>query len=167
LTQTSRSNIPFAAPLPSSTKRTLAAARRGFTLFEVMLASGVMATGLVGMIQVVVSGSEMLDVARKQTLAANIIHTQIDLYRASIPADWSQVTNATTTISLSTAPMTTFSGVTTGFTCTRVVSNVSSDGTLKKVAYTVTWTGVTGRTHTRTGATYISKFGLHVSQQKT
>jgi Tfp pilus assembly protein PilV len=144
--------------------RSRKAARRAFTLFEVMLASGVMATGIVGMIQVVVSGSEMLDVARKQTLAANIIHTQIDLYRASIPADWSQVANATTTITLSS---TTFSAVTNGFTCTRVVSNVSSDGSLKKVAYTVTWSGVTGRTHTRTGVTYISKYGLHVSQQKT
>jgi Tfp pilus assembly protein PilV len=150
--------------LPSFIQRPLKAARRAFTLFEVMLASGIMVTGLVGMIQVVVSGSEMLDVARKQTLAANIIHTQIDLYRASIPPDWSQVANATTTVTLSS---TTFSAVTSGFTCTRVISNASSDGTLKKVAYTVTWTGVTGRTYTRTGVTYISKFGLHVSQQRT
>jgi len=129
-----------------------------------MLASGVMATGLVGMIQVVISGSEMLDVARKQTLAANIIHTQIDLYRASIPSDWSTISNGTTTITLSS---TTFSAVTTGFTCTRVISNVSADGTLKKVAYTITWSGVTGRSYTRSGVTYISKYGLHVSQQRT
>lgn len=129
-----------------------------------MLASGVMATGLVGMIQVVVSGTEMLDVARKQTLAANIIHSRIDQYRASIPSDWSLVTNATTTIDLTTS---TFSAVTSGFTCTRVISNVSTDGTLKKIAYTVTWTGVTGRSYTRTGVTYISKYGLHVSLQRT
>ncbi len=129
-----------------------------------MLAAGVMATGLVGMIQVVVSGSEMLDVARKQTLATNIIHTQIDLYRAAIPSDWSTVATGTTTITLSS---TTFSAVTSGFTCSRVVSNVSTDGTLKKVAYTVTWTGVTGRSYTRTGVTYVSKYGLNVSQQRT
>lgn len=141
---------------------------RAFTLFEVMLASGVMATGLVGMIQVVVSGSEMLDVARKQTIATNIIHTQIDLYRASIPSDWSQVSTGTTTITLSS---TTFSAVTSGFSCTRVISNAVVNGstvtTLKKVAYTVTWTGVTGRSHSRTGVTYISQNGLHVSLQRT
>ncbi|MEN9663469.1 MAG: hypothetical protein RL324_2418 [Verrucomicrobiota bacterium] len=145
-------------------QRPVKAARRAFTLFEVMLASGVMATGLVGMIQVVISGSEMLDVARKQTLAANIIHTQIDLYRAAIPADWAQISNGTTTITLSS---TTFSAVTTGFTCQRVISNVATNGTLKKVAFTVTWTGVTGRSYTRIGVTYISQFGLHVSLQRT
>jgi hypothetical protein len=113
----------------------------------------------------VVSGTEMLDVARKQTLAANIIHTQIDLYRASIPSDWSTVsTGGPTTIALSS---TTFSAVTSGFTCTRTVSNVSTDGTLKKVAYTVTWTGVTGRSYTRVGVTYVSKYGLNVSLQRT
>ena len=148
----------------SFTQHPLKAARRAFTLFETMLAAGVMATGLVGMIQVVVSGSEMLDVARKQTLATNIIHTQIDLYRAAIPSDWSTVATGTTTITLSS---TTFSAVTSGFTCSRVVSNVSTDGTLKKVAYTVTWTGVTGRSYTRTGVTYVSKYGLNVSQQRT
>lgn len=147
-------------------------------MFEVMLASGVMAIGLVGMIQVVVSGSEMLDVSRKQALVTNIIHTQIDLYRASIPSDWSSITagsvityinlqadatgSGRTLVSSSTAPSTVYY-----FTCTRVISNVSSDGTLKKVAYTITWIGATGHSYSRTGATYISKYGLHVSQQRT
>jgi type II secretory pathway pseudopilin PulG len=144
------------------------AARRAFTLFEVMLASGVMATGLVGMIQVVVSGSEMLDVARKQTLAANIIHTQIDLYRAAIPSDWSSISTGTTTIDLTT---TTFSAVSNGFACTRVIANAVINGstvtTLKKITYTVTWTGVTGRSYTRTGVTYISQYGSHVSLQRS
>ncbi len=154
--------------MPPFKQRLRPTARRAFTLFEVMLAAGVMATGLMGMMQVVVSGSEMLDVARKQTLATNIIHTQIDQYRASIPSDWSQVSTGTTAITLSS---TTFSAVTSGFTCTRVVANAVINGTtvttMKKVTYTVTWTGVTGRSHSRTGVTYIGKFGLHVALQRT
>jgi Tfp pilus assembly protein PilV len=168
--------------LPPRTINPLKAARRAFTLFEVMLAAGVMATGLVGMIQVVVSGAEMLDVGRKQTQAANIIHSLIDSYRASIPSDWSTISTGTTTtyqkltadstgsgwsfVSTSTAP-TTYQDY---FTCTRVISNVVVNGstvtTLKKIAYTVTWTGVTGRSYSRTGVTYISQYGQHVSQQR-
>lgn len=146
-------------------------------MFEVMLASGMMAIGLVGMIQVVISGSEMLDVSRKQTLATNIIHTQIDLYRASIPADWSQVSNGTTTTYLKMTPSgngSTFVSTTTAptsyqdyFTCQRVISNVATNGTLKKVAFTVTWIGATGRSYSRIGVTYISQYGLHVSLQRT
>ncbi len=138
-----------------------------------MLAAGVMATGLVGMIQVVVSGSEMLDVARKQTVAANIVHTQIDTYRAGISSDWSSITTGTTTtyiktttgsyVSTSTAP----SSFEDYFTCQRVISNVSADGTLKKIAYTVSWVGINGRSYSRIGVTYISKYGLHVSLQRT
>lgn len=168
LTGFKRSNIPYLRILPHQTLNPFRAARRAFTLFEVMLASGVMATGLVGMIQVVISGTEMLDVARKQTLATNIIHSQIDLYRASVPTDWSTVSTGTTTITLSS---TTFSAVTSGFTCTRVVSNAVVNGstvtTLKKVTFTVTWTGVTGRSYSRTGVTYIGRYGSHVSLQRT
>jgi Tfp pilus assembly protein PilV len=136
---------------------------RAFTLAEVMMAAFVLALGLVGMIQVITSGSEMLDTSRKQAIAIRIIQSQIDQYRGSIPADWSQVSNSTSTITLSSTP---FSAVATGFTCTRTISSAIGDGTIKKVTYTVTWTGNTGRSHTRTGSTYIGKHGLHVSYQR-
>ena len=51
--------------------------REAFTLVEVMLAAAVMLAGVVGMIQVIASGSEMLDLARKQTIAAQIIQNEI------------------------------------------------------------------------------------------
>ena len=136
----------------------------GFTITEVALAAAMMVAGIVGMIQVVTSCSEMLDVSRKQTIATQIIQSQIEQYRGSIPANWSQVTNSTTSISLASTP---FSNVAKGFTCSRTISNVKSDGTIKKVTYTVTWTGNTGRSYARTGTTYIGKYGLQVAYQRS
>ena len=54
---------------------------RGFTIMEVALAATVLALTLVGMIGVIESGTQMLDLSRKQTLAAQILHSEIDQLR--------------------------------------------------------------------------------------
>jgi hypothetical protein len=54
---------------------------RGFTIMEVGLAATVLALTLTGMIGVVESGSQMLDLSRKQTLATQILHSEIDQLR--------------------------------------------------------------------------------------
>jgi hypothetical protein len=48
---------------------------------EVALAATVLAFTLVGMIGVVEAGSQMLDLSRKQTIAAQILHSEIDQLR--------------------------------------------------------------------------------------
>ena len=48
---------------------------------EVALAATVLALTLVGMIGVVESGSQMLDLSRKQTIASQILHGEIDQLR--------------------------------------------------------------------------------------
>jgi len=53
----------------------------GFTIMEVALAATVLALTLTGMIAVVESGSQMLDLSRKQTLAEQILHSEIDQLR--------------------------------------------------------------------------------------
>jgi len=53
----------------------------GFTIMEVALAATVLALTLVGMIGVVESGAQMLDLSRKQTMAAQILHSEIDQLR--------------------------------------------------------------------------------------
>jgi Tfp pilus assembly protein PilV len=146
-----------------------------FTLVEVMVATVVVALGLVGMIQAVVSGSEMLDLARKQTIATQIIHGQLDQVRLS---DWSQIgaLAASRTVSVDAADQSTniaagfvfgtkLPTVSKNFTCTRTISTVRTD--LKQVTFTVTWTGNTGRTYTRKGSTYIAKNGLYVTYQRS
>ena len=54
---------------------------RGFTIMEVALAATVLALTLMGMIEVVETGSQMLDLSRKQTMAAQILHSEIDQLR--------------------------------------------------------------------------------------
>jgi Tfp pilus assembly protein PilV len=142
----------------------------GFTLVEVMMAAVIMVLAIVGMIQVIVSGSEMLDISRKQTIAMQVIHGQMDNIRRS---DWTQVTALATSVTVDVDGGdqsgfvfgTALPTITKGFRCTRTISDVRTD--LKQVTFTVTWTGNTGRSHTRSGSTYVGKNGLYVSYQRS
>jgi len=139
-----------------------------------MVAAAVMILAIVGMIQVIVSGSEMLDVSRKQTIAMQIIHGQLEQIRLS---SWTQIGNlgASDTVSVDAGDNTTSGKVfifgtnlpviAKGFRCTRTIATVRTD--LKQVTYTVTWTGNTGRTYSRSGSTYVGKNGLYVTYQRS
>ena len=65
---------------------------RGFTIMEVALAATVLAFTLMGMIGVVESGAKMLDLSRKQTIAAQILHSEIDQLRLQ---SWTTITGYT------------------------------------------------------------------------
>lgn len=129
---------------------------KGFTLIEVLLAAVVMLAGIVGMMQAVTSGSEMLDVSRKQTTATQIIHGEIEKIRVSdwTPPDPARPLPWTDTIDVNTA----------GFHCTRTISNVKPD--LNQVTYTVTWVGNTGHSYSRSSSTYVGRNGLYVAYQR-
>jgi hypothetical protein len=148
----------------------------GFTIMEVALAATVLALTLVGMIQVVDSGSEMLDLSRKQTIAAQILQDEIDQLRLM---SWTAITSlptAPTSIS-SDSTFTTFSTQIGGqfpFTGTRTITYLEptpqpnvNPVLLMQVTYTVTWTGVTGHTYSRTSTTYVGKNGLNVAYQRS
>jgi Tfp pilus assembly protein PilV len=134
--------------------------RSAFTLVEVMMGAIVMIAGIVGMMQVVMSGSEMLDVSRKQTIATQIIHSEIDKMHLS---DWTTVNALPSSASITIN--TSLSTISTGFSCTRTVSVVRTD--MKKITFTVTWTGNTGHSYSRTGSTYFGKNGLYVTYQRS
>jgi Tfp pilus assembly protein PilV len=144
----------------------------GFTLVEVMIAAAVMVLTIVGMIQVVVSGSEMLDVARKQTIAMQIIHGQLDQIRLK---DWTEVgaLSASRSVSVEAGDDTTnafvfgtnLPAIAKGFQCSRTITTVRTD--LKQITYTVTWKGNTGRNYSRTGSTYVGRNGLYVTYQRS
>lgn len=126
------------------------------------MAATVLILAIVGMIQVVVSGSEMLDYSRKQTVAAQIIHNKIDQLHL---ADWTTVQSyaASAAVSISSD----FAAVSSGFACTRTVTSIKADGTLYKIIFTVTWTGNTGHAYSRSGTTYFGKNGLYVTYQRS
>lgn len=134
-----------------------------------------MALAIVGMIQALVSGSEMLDVAKKQNLAAQIIHGQIDNVRLY---DWTEVSAlaASATAQVDAADQATniaagfifgsqLPAVATDFTCTRTITAVRTD--LKQITFTVSWRGNTGRSYSRSGSTYVGKNGLYVTYQRS
>ena len=150
-----------------------------FTLIEVGMAAGVMALGLVGMIQVIISGAQMLDVARRQNIAMQIIHGQIDQIRLRTWSELEAYAAAETVLvdasdyhgnqTINVAKGFVFGAnlptVSAGFRCKREIVTVRTD--LKQVTFTVTWTGNTGRAYSRTGTTYVGKNGLYVTYQRS
>ena len=129
------------------------------------MAAVIMLVGVVGMIDAIKIGSEMLDLSRKQTIAIQIIHSEIDRVRLS---SWTDVQQLPATLSYDLSN-TGFQGISQGFACTRVVSDVRTD--LKKITYTVTWvirTGnTTSRSYSRSSSTYVGKNGLYVAYQRS
>ena len=144
--------------------------QQAFTLVEVMVASSVMVLAIVGMIRVIVSGTEMLDLARKQMIAMQVIHGQLDNLRLS---NWTEVSAlaASETVTVSSGDQSGFvfgsnlPAITQGFQCTRTIATVRTD--LKQVTFTVTWIGNTGRTYSRSGSTYVARNGLYVTYQRS
>jgi Tfp pilus assembly protein PilV len=142
-------------------KRSILRAHGAFTLVEVLMAAVIMLVGVVGMIDAIKIGSEMLDLSRKQTIAIQIIHSEIDRVRLS---SWTDVQQLPATLSYDLSKIG-FQGINQGFACTRVVSDVRTD--LKKITYTVTWKGNTGRSYSRSSSTYVGKNGLYVAYQRS
>lgn len=150
---------------------------KGFTLIEVLLAAVVMLAGIVGMMQAVTSGSEMLDMSRKQAIATQVIHGEIEKIRT---LDWAhiQALPSTETVDLSTdlnasnfSASASFKSITQGFRCVRVIAPVlRSDNVIKsdqkQVTYTVSWVGNTGHSYSRSSTTYVGKNGLYVAYQR-
>lgn len=131
------------------------------------MAAVIMLAGVVGMMQVIISGSEMLAVSRNQTIAAQIIRNEIDRVHL---VEWGN-----SLLNLGTASFTpdaSFAPVTAKLhsaTYRRTVETVRPD--LRKITYTVTWrstkVGNNGRLYTRSGSTYVGKNGLYVTYQRS
>lgn len=153
---------------------------------EVALAATVLALTLVGMIQVIDSGSEMLDVSRKQTIATQILQDEIDQVHLTnwntligwialpMPTDisgdstflsFAQQLNPTI---VETFPFTNFP-----YSGTRTISVIQmspplgGSPVLLQVVYTVKWTGITGHTYVRQATTYVGKNGLSTAYQRS
>jgi Tfp pilus assembly protein PilV len=168
---------------------------RGFTIMEVALAATVLAFTLMGMIGVVESGAQMLDLSRKQTLAAQILHSEIDQLRLQ---SWQTISGYTvsnvavgngypagpTTLTTTNDPSFAMFAAqdptaATVFTLTRTVTCIEPSQTnlnpvayasaplLIQVTFTITWSGVTGHSYTRTNTTFVSANGLSVAYQRS
>jgi Tfp pilus assembly protein PilV len=99
----------------------------GFTIVEVMMASVILVVGFVGMIEAVTISARMMDAARRQTLATQIINHEIEKLRL---APWvttngitgiSNLPTASTAIAIDTAFWPAWNSA-TAYTANRVVS---------------------------------------------
>jgi hypothetical protein len=126
---------------------------------------------LAGMTQVIISGSEMLDVSRKQTIATQMIHTEIDRVHL---LDWSTVLGYYGSLTqaidstmgsgdLGYPEFVTYQNTTKGFIIKRTVAYVTGRSDMLQITYTVTWTGNTGRAYSRKGTTYFGQYGLSIT----
>ena len=157
----------------SSTKRSPRKNRFGFTLIEVALGATILAVGFVGMIEALGLGSQMLDTARKQTFAAQIMQGEIDYWHTQ---SWDTITSSSGLKTRSASylgnypefastNLATLAGTT--YKLARSVNYVSSRSNLiLQVTMTVTWTGITGQTHSRSMNAYVGRYGLDVTYRK-
>ncbi len=147
------------------TSKTTRNPQAGFTILEVGVAAAVMALTLVGMIGTVESGAKMMDVSRKQTIAAQILRSQIDNLRTQ---SWSTVSGYShSSTSVTSNIESGFNSGTEGFTAVRSVSNVGGSASLVQVTFTVTWKGMTGLTYSRSSTTYVGQNGLSLVYQRS
>jgi Tfp pilus assembly protein PilV len=183
--------MPLIRMLPDSHKLK---SRRGFTIMEVALAATVLALTLTGMIGVIESGAQMLDLSRKQTIVAQILHSEIDQLRLQ---SWQTVSGYTisgigtatgypssTLLTIASDP--TLAKFTTivqnwqNLSLTRTVACIEPSQAnpnplspypfvpqLLQVTFTISWTGMTGRTYTRWSTTYVGEYGLSSAYQRS
>jgi hypothetical protein len=142
---------------------------RAFSIIDVMMATVILVVGMMGMIQAVTIGSEMIATARRQTLAAQIISHELEKLRLVVWDNGSTgIKNlpagpTTLTIDAQFNSSITACGLVSGSTITlsRSVTDVVS-GSMREVTFTVTWTkgGTTTAASTPTGS-WLSKLAFY------
>ena len=147
--------------------------QRGFTIFELSMASMVMAFALMTSLTVLQMGFRGLDTARNTTIAAQLLQSVMEDLRM-LP--WSATSPQNSISSLEAATnngtagnVTLDSSFTNGdaaaiamvgrFTITRNITDIST--VIKQIDLTAVWTGIDGRSHSLKYTSYYGKNGLH------
>lgn len=132
----------------------------GFTIIEVVVATFVMAFGIASAIIAMNAGFRSLDTARNTTLAAQIMQSEMERIRL---LSWNQVDAlpASATVDI-TSVFSHSAGLASRFNAVRDVTTVADrNNVMKEIRITVTWTGISGLTHSRSTATRYCSNGLY------
>lgn len=171
--------------MPRVETKSFPARRRfaGFTLVEVMTASTLLLVGFVGMVGAVTLSANAMDHARRETLAGQILAHEIDKIRLTSWSSISGLTANNTTLPIDSqfdavkdpGVTNTYYGAT--YVLTRNFTNPNPETNLREVNFTVTWTVKTSRrttggqplsfSYSRRYSTYLGKYGLHLSYQRS
>lgn len=144
--------------------------RGGFSLVEVIAATFVMLLAISSAILVMQSGFRSLDTARKTTLAAQIMQSEMERLRmlswsrvqALIGTEPAQIDISTIFPQSTEAEKRILEEMKRTFTATRSATYLSgTDDELIGIGITVAWKGIDGVPHTRTSNTRYCKNGLY------
>ncbi len=160
--------MSFTPPSTAPKRRSLRS-RSGFTIVEVAVAAAVMALVIASSILVLQSGFKALDTARKTTLAAQIMQSEMEHIRM---LNWSRVQTlmaGSTQIDLSLIfPQNTvierkiLTQMQETFTATRTMAYVTGfSNEVVEITVAITWKGLDGTTHNRSSSTRYCKNGLY------
>ena len=144
------------------------------------MAAVILVIGFVGMIEAVTISAKMMDSARRQTLATQIMNHEIEKLRY-VP--WTNGSTGINDLAAGPTPITIDSQFSTdiaasgaSYTLSRSVATVFS-GSLREVTFTVTWTVTTSRldsggnrltfTYSRVNVAWFGKYGLNLSYQRS
>ena len=150
--------------------------QEGFSILDAMMAAIILVVGFIGLLEAMALGSHMMDNARRQTLAAQIITNEIDKLRF---ASWTTVSSlpvSSTAIAIDSQFNAAIASSGATFTLTRTLTTPDPDTNIKEVNFTVTWVVASNRsnsgtllryTYSRTNSAYIGKYGLNLSYQRS
>lgn len=149
----------------SRSRRALA----GFTVMEVMIASMVMLFSITSSIVVLQYGFRYLDTARKTTLAAQIMQSEMERIRM---LSWSAINNLGPEENIdfnkdfpsdTAAEKAVLDTITRTFTTAvrRTTTLSGYDGEIRQIDITIGWKGLDGVQHSRSSSTQYCKNGLY------
>jgi Tfp pilus assembly protein PilV len=151
---------------PASAVRRRVCSRRGFTVFEVLLAACVLILVISTSLAVLQSGMRAVDTARNTTLASQICQSAIEVLRlqnwtqiSALAASEEIVVSSVISSGSSTTLDTTLSSFTRLFHCTRTVTDPKPN--MRVITITVTWNGNDGRAHSVSTQARYAKNGLN------
>lgn len=127
----------------------------GFTLVEMIVASLVLGMVFISSIATLTYGYKLMENARFNTLASQVIQSEIETLRLK---NWSQLNALPShgTIAISSGMATAAFNKFTGW---RTVSLVRTD--TKRIVVGVQWTASSGQVHSRRYTTFMTKDGLN------
>jgi Tfp pilus assembly protein PilV len=151
----------------------------GFTLVEVMMASLMLVVGFIGMIEAVTISSMMMDNARRQTLATQIIQHEIEKLRFQPWTNGSTGINdlptASTAVTIDSRFSTSIAASGATYSLTRTMADPHTN--IREANFTITWSVKTSRrdssnsllsfTYSRTNSAWYGKYGLNLSYQRS
>lgn len=132
--------------------------RTGYTLVEVIMATGVFALAIVTSISALQSAFSNLDTARNIETACRIMQCELERERL---LTWAEI--GTVSDQPSIDPLFQSNPAVGGrFSLTRAVGPVADyNGAMRQITLTVTWRSYSGQTHQRTLTTYYGNNGLY------